>query len=117
MGLRIEDVRAATLAVGRATVSTAGATQLPYTVQGCAATAFVTDASQRRLYSILTRFNQIPTLRSNSRWQVDKESIWFVESPTYLSQFIQSLFITIYLFCLLPAFLKRRFSREPAQIL
>ena len=34
----------------------------------------------------LTRFNKIATQRINSRWQVDKEALWLIESPTYLSK-------------------------------
>ena len=32
-------------------------------------------------------FNKIATYRINSRWQVYKEALWFIKSPTYLSKF------------------------------
>ena len=35
----------------------------------------------------LTRLNKIATKIMNSRWQVDKEAVWLVESPTYLSKY------------------------------
>ena len=31
-------------------------------------------------------FNKIATYRINSRWQVDKEALWLIEGPTYLSK-------------------------------
>ena len=37
----------------------------------------------------LTRFNNIATERINSRWQVDKEALWLIESPTYLTKCTQ----------------------------
>ena len=34
----------------------------------------------------LTRLNKIATQRINSRWQVDKEAHWLIDSSTYLSK-------------------------------
>ena len=36
----------------------------------------------------LTRFNKIATWIIISRWQVDKEAVWLIESPTCLSKYI-----------------------------
>jgi len=50
----------------------------------------VHNVSQFGEYSAyLTRRNKIATEIIKSRWQVDKEALWLMKSPTYLPKYIR----------------------------
>ena len=43
-----------------------------------------------------TLFNKRFNKRINSRWLVDKEALWLIESPTYLSKYTRPSEVYVY---------------------
>ena len=67
---------------------------MPLTQSGLRRTSRVTSFTraseflnlQHMATSQMYIFNKIATHRINSRWHMDKEALWLIESPTYLSK-------------------------------